>query len=242
MKKVVGLIGGLVLVAAVALAGVKTDKIVFGDDTEMTTASGGGVTNSLDDVVAVGNSATNGSLVATLVGTYAGEFADATRYAQLIDSGNSRAGYFGNGTFTVTLCDDYAPISVTGGDIEVPSTTYGIALGTTQDARIQFNGSGLYISSTGNTEDDYLVFSSWDDVSVATGDFMVNDAGQGQSTVRLGMDDAAGTDCTFVEWCIGVGAAADQNNNWRMGVVNSNLVVQVRVSGVWTNATTFQRP
>jgi len=60
------------------------------------------------------------------------------------------------------------------------------------------------------------------------------------SDVVVEMDDAEGTGTSWQEWAIG--GAQDTDENWRMGVVNSNFVVQVRVSGVWTNATAFQRP
>jgi hypothetical protein len=56
----------------------------------------------------------------------------------------------------------------------------------------------------------------------------------------LKMDDAAGTDSSLVEWTSG--ETADVNGNWRLHVVASNLVVQVRVSGTWTNAIQFLRP
>ena len=74
----------------------------------------------------------------------------------------------------------------------------------------------------------------------ASGDVKVNTQGDGGQYLILNMDDAAGTDCTFAEFAIG--GTVDTDANWRMGVVASNLVIQVRVSGAWTNATTFTRP
>lgn len=35
---------------------------------------------------------------------------------------------------------------------------------------------------------------------------------------------------------------SDMNNSWRVGIVGTNLTVQVRVNGVWTNAVIFTRP
>lgn len=54
------------------------------------------------------------------------------------------------------------------------------------------------------------------------------------------MSDAAGTGVDWHYWT--AGAAVTNEGSWRMGVLNSNFVVQVRMSGAWTNATVFMRP
>ena len=86
----------------------------------------------------------------------------------------------------------------------------------------------------------YYTVDDFDNYNFDRGNVVLNnDAAAGAHLIAT-MDDAAGTDCTMVEWAIG--SNADQDGNWRMGIAESNLVVQVRVSGVWTNATAFQRP
>lgn len=59
-------------------------------------------------------------------------------------------------------------------------------------------------------------------------------------SVLMEMDDAAGTNCKIIEWAIG--GNQNSNGNWRMSVVSSNLSIDVRVAGVWTNAWEFTRP
>lgn len=54
------------------------------------------------------------------------------------------------------------------------------------------------------------------------------------------MSDAAGNGADWHYWS--AGAAVTNNGSWRMGVLSSNFVVQVRMSGAWTNATVFTRP
>lgn len=82
----------------------------------------------------------------------------------------------------------------------------------------------------------------WSAGTATTGQEIVNYqtmTGDG-STKILDMDDAAGTNTKWTEWAIG--GTQDTDDNWRMGVVNSNFTIQVRVSGTWTNATSFTRP
>ena len=80
---------------------------------------------------------------------------------------------------------------------------------------------------------------SWG-ASVSKTALHVNAGGGNDYAVVMNVDDAQGTDTTWVEWAILGMRNAD--NNWRMGIVDSNLVVQVRVCGNWTNATEFARP
>ena len=56
-------------------------------------------------------------------------------------------------------------------------------------------------------------------------------------SIVMPMDDAAGANTTWSEWA--VGGQVDTNGNWRMGVVNSNLVIQARQAGGWSNAVMF---
>ena len=59
-------------------------------------------------------------------------------------------------------------------------------------------------------------------------------------SITMPMDDAGGTDTRWSEWA--VEGQADTNGNWRMGVVNSNFVIQARQSGGWSNAVMFLKP
>jgi hypothetical protein len=56
----------------------------------------------------------------------------------------------------------------------------------------------------------------------------------------LNMDDASGLGAEWQEWVIG--GAQNSNGNWRVGVVNSNFVIQVRDNGHWMEAVEFGRP
>lgn len=56
-------------------------------------------------------------------------------------------------------------------------------------------------------------------------------------SIAMPMDDAAGTNTRWSEWA--VDGQTNTNGNWRMGVVNSNFVIQVRQSGVWSNVVMF---
>ena len=63
------------------------------------------------------------------------------------------------------------------------------------------------------------------------------------SDFRVGVyggDDAEGTNGKFVYFCIS--GNHETNGTWRLGIDASNLVVQVYVTGQWTNATEFVRP
>lgn len=59
---------------------------------------------------------------------------------------------------------------------------------------------------------------------------------KGASSV-MPMDDAAGTNSRWTEWA--VGGQGGTNGNWRIGVMSSNFVVQVRESGGWSNVVVF---
>ena len=60
------------------------------------------------------------------------------------------------------------------------------------------------------------------------------------ASIAMPMDDAAGVNTTWNEWA--VEGHADTNGNWRMGVANSNFVIQARQSGDWSNAVMFLKP
>lgn len=56
-------------------------------------------------------------------------------------------------------------------------------------------------------------------------------------SIVMPMDDAGGANTRWSEWA--VGGQDGTNGNWRMGVVNSNFVVQVREAGGWSNVVVF---
>lgn len=60
------------------------------------------------------------------------------------------------------------------------------------------------------------------------------------ASVTMPMDDEAGTNTRWSEWA--VSGQSDTNGNWRLGVVNSNLVVQTRETGGWSNVVMFLKP
>lgn len=292
MKKVVGLIGGLVLVAAVALAGVKTDKLVFGDDTEMTTAAGAGTppaTNTTTTAFTQPLAFADTLNVADLKGIFLGDDQDTKIYFDgltlVVESqtvtpndafafwgfdlyyfennmqiaADSKGLFFGEGQDAQLVFDggDFFIQSeeATPNDhlvlynwdyvwsdspVHVATDTDNLLLGAEQDAYLTFDGAHAILGSKNVTANDELWFDDFDNYNFDRGNVVLNnDAAAGAHLIAT-MDDAAGTDCTMVEWAIG--SNADQDGNWRMGIAESNLVVQVRVSGVWTNATAFQRP
>ena len=59
-------------------------------------------------------------------------------------------------------------------------------------------------------------------------------------SITMPMDDAAGANTTWSEWA--VAGATNAAGNWRMGVVNSNFVIQARGSGGWTNGVEILKP
>jgi len=59
-------------------------------------------------------------------------------------------------------------------------------------------------------------------------------------SIAMPMDDAAGTNSKWSEWA--VGEQSNTNGNWRLGVVNSNFVIQVYQAGSWSNAVMFLKP
>ena len=59
-------------------------------------------------------------------------------------------------------------------------------------------------------------------------------------SIAMPMDDEAGANTTWSEWA--VAGATNAAGNWRMGVVNSNFVIQARGSGGWTNGVEILKP
>jgi len=327
MKKVFGIVGVLGVVVAACVAGVKTDKIVFGDDTEMTTAVSGSsvVTNTTTIQFSQGvhidgdvpgydtyigkdeatdyalrttdgasyNAYLSGEGAAGFFETTSGGFFvtkigtadtavycfDPTYSANLVDTANNAAGYFSDGgrvtkladgisavtaqqgSLYAHLCDDTYAAAFQGG-VYVMGAPAGFevymgvdeatdwALRTsdgTYEAKLSGDGyAGLF---TDGTTTAYLgssyggVFTDGSDWAYLGGSGLAADfSGDvlNRDDVIMEMDDAAGSGTTWQEWAIS--DTKNSDGNWRMGVVNSNLVVQVRVSGVWTDATAFQRP
>lgn len=290
MKKVVGLIGGLVLVAAVALAGVKTDKLVFGDDTEMTTAGSGGsvsfpldaedssITN-LNTLEAEATGVTDGQYIIDLdAGQIGGEYMGGGFQKQIqlmspdlttqvgglwdANSGNQLYGYDTSGNWKIYNNVGGVLIDCLNGKIYDPnnsaSLAYDISLaqwthnGTTLlDLAPSFGTGALYcwdgehVMSWSGGGQRYL-HDDYGDEAVGFGgngegtDLLVNPDGDNGRNLGLNMDNEAGTDCTFVQFMINGSPEAD--GSWRIGVINSNLVIQVYTNMTWNTALTVQRP
>ena len=166
---------------------------------------------------------------------YAGQFdGPNSRTAYLADG--STAAYFGDGSSSLTISDGNAALLATmnGYEASLASTTDMVAGRFTDGTRTVRLADGMY---AGEFTDGMLT------ASIADGTYALNaSAGDVHAAddVILDMDDASGMGTSWHEWAIG--GAQDSDDNWRMGVVGSNLVVQVRVSGSWVNATVFMRP
>jgi len=200
--------------------------------------------------------ANHGGFVAYLSGdsySAAGYFTDGTRSAKLADSmyagqfdgPNSRtayfadgstAAYFGDGSSSLTIADGSDALRATMGGYEVSlASGMDMAAGRfTDGTRTVRFADGTYAGEfTDGMQTAYLADGTYA-VNASVGDVHAAD------DVILDMDDASGMGTSWHEWAIG--GAQDSDDNWRMGVVDSNLVVQVRVSGAWVNATVFSRP
>ena len=252
MKKVVGILGGLILLGGVCLGGVVTDKIVFGDDTEMTTAptAGGGGTNTLAEVLSAGNDAN--ALVITNATRIKGVEPATPGSEYYIDLVNGEIGWVNSGSDYECL-EFGNPASGTGGRIWDSVNQTKVLEWHSSNGHILYDSGGdeAFDTETGELSGQwgvaidmnsfYLFDQNSDDIlHWNEGGVRINGAGTADKALKLNMDDAAGADCTEFEWVIN--GQDDANGNWRMKVINSNLVVQVRVDGTWTNATQFARP
>jgi len=183
----------------------------------------------------------------------AGYFTDGTRSAKLADSmyagqfegPNSRmayladgfaAGYLSDGSRSVYIADgtDSLQASYNGLVAYLAGDTYSAAGFFSDGTRSARFGDGMYAGEfSDGMQTAYLADGTYA-VNASSGDVHAAD------DVILDMDDASGMGTSWHEWAIG--GAQDSDDNWRMGVVDSNLVVQVRVNGSWVNATVFSRP
>jgi hypothetical protein len=138
---------------------------------------------------------------------------------------------------------------------------YRISSRSTPDQYIDMQPGEIYAG--GSERFDWVsrdLLGDWAVDNVATGaanDEIVNwqamesymssgDIGTVASTNNIiyGGDDASGVNGGYYYFAIGGLDSVAQTNNgaWRVGIVNSNLTFQVRVSGAWTNSASFTRP
>ena len=96
MKKTVSVVGVVVLVVAACVAGMKTDKIVFNDATELTTASGGGAPPATNTTTVVFDQGVTVNGDGTGYSTYIG-LDEGTDYALRTTDGMYEAKLLGNG-------------------------------------------------------------------------------------------------------------------------------------------------
>jgi len=168
-------------------------------------------------------------------GMYAGQFnGPNSRTAYFADS--SAAGYLSDGSRSVYISDgsDSLQASYNGLVVYLAGDTYGAAGYFSDGTRYARFGDGMYAGEFyDGVQTAYLADGTYA-VNASSGDIHAAD------DVVLDMDDASGMGTSWHEWAIG--GTQDSDDNWRMGVVDSNLVVQVRVSGAWVNATVFSRP
>jgi len=107
--------------------------------------------------------------------------------------------------------------------------------GTASGTFIDCDGGSA--GSFGSTVDSGAVFTRCSPITATQLDGTVKNCYFADGTL-VNEDDELGDLASFREW----GEGKDANDNWRIGVVNSNFVIQVRVSGTWTTATEFTRP
>lgn len=277
---------GILAVATVVWAGVQTDKIVFDDETEMTTAPSAGAVDSvsgdgsyttnsgtasdpvisllpaataadtLQGTVDAGNTATNAEIQVILAGeTYAIETDGGIYVDGVVDGFDVQMGT-DLGTDCALAATDSQGVDVM---LAVWDSVGGYFTDGTRKAWVIRNpyafetDGGVFVDGAVGGYDVYIGVDEATDYALRTTDGTRTVALSGNSLaieasgdskldgdVIHPMTDAAGTAADWHEWA--VGGSQDTDGNWRMGVVNSNFVVQVRVSGAWTNATQFVRP
>jgi hypothetical protein len=157
--------------------------------------------------------------------------------AAFLESTGLGVGLFVDGSDSVYVLDGTYGIYLTGGGagIRVAAMPGETLIGVDADWQVISHDSTL-VAAAYLANESTKVAGRFENtanstfVAVATPD----------TAIRINMEDSSGGDYTMIEWAINeVPGAA---NNWRMGVVNSNLTIQVHTGTHWTNSVVFTRP